>query len=158
MRGVILSFVVLALPAACPIDDRAAQRAQPEAADAAGYIAPETAVMGAANAWPDSYPGRFAFEVLGSGEDDGHAFLNSQADYRDQRTLTVRIPASARSAFTSRFGEDPTAFFRGKTIAVTGEARRVRIDFLNAGRPTGLYYFQTHVVATDPDQIAVIAD
>lgn len=114
--------------------------------------------MGAANAWPDSYAGRFALEVRGSGEDDGDAFLNSQADYRDQRTLTVRIPASARSAFTARFGEDPTAFFSGKTIAVTGQARRVQIDFLNAGRPTGLYYFQTHVVASDPDQIAVITD
>jgi len=35
-------------------------------------------------------------------------------------------------------------------------AVRTRIDFTSGGRPTGKYYYQTHVVVTDPAQIALV--
>ena len=42
---------------------------------------------------------------------------------------------------------------QGRTIRVDGEARRVRIDFLAGGRPTGKYYYQTHVVIERGEQL-----
>jgi hypothetical protein len=40
------------------------------------------------------------------------------------------------------YGTAPDLFFRGKTIEVEGAARRVRIDFVDRGGPTGKYYYR----------------
>ena len=38
-------------------------------------------------------------------------------------------------------------------MAVLGEARRVRIAFVNEGRPSGAYYYQTRVDVLSPTQV-----
>ena len=45
---------------------------------------------------------------------------------------------------------------KGKRILVSGTARTVRIDFLTDNRPTGKYYYQTHVRVDHASQIKVL--
>lgn len=129
----------------------------PAPASIAGRISPREAIVAAADAAPRGVPGIFAIHVAATGRIGGRVFLNSQGDYRDQRNLTIAIAPPAAQALTQRHGAAPEAFFRGRNIEVRGAASRVRIDFTDdRHRPTGLYYYQTHVAVTDPDQIRIV--
>ena len=126
-------------------------------AQVAGRISPREAIVAAADAAPRSVPGVFAMHVTTTGRIDGRVFLNSEADYRDQRNLTVAIAPRAAQALAQRYGAAPDAYFRGRNIEVRGAARRERIDFTDdRHQPTGLYYYQTHVAVTEADQISVV--
>lgn len=122
-------------------------------------FSPMEAVMLAADTAPEWLPGVFGLEVQGSGHgrgrDAGHVYLNSQADYRDPRCLTLRFTPEAAAAFQREHGLAPDVALAGKTLLVYGYARRVRIDFISGGMPTGKYYYQTHVVVEHPDQVAI---
>ena len=59
-------------------------------------------------------------------------------------------------AFAELFSENPETVFRGRTVQVRGRAVRTRITFFSQGRDTGLYYCQTQVEVTDPNQIVLI--
>ncbi|WGM32476.1 hypothetical protein [Brevundimonas sp. NIBR11] len=113
------------------------------------------AIFAAAEAAPDVVPGVYVIQIQGTGRRDGRLYLNSEADYRDQRNLTIAISPSAFAGLEARFGPAPETRLTGRRIAVTGSAMRVRIDFTGNGQPTGKYYFQTHVVVNDADQIAL---
>jgi tetratricopeptide (TPR) repeat protein len=119
----------------------------------ASLVPPLAAVLLAAQAEGDGVPGVFALQVAATGHDDGEQFLDSEADYRDQRNLTVRYTADAVAAFRGKHGQDPETALKGRQVTVVGFARRVRIDFTHDGKPTGKYYYQTHVVVTDPAQV-----
>jgi len=122
----------------------------------AGRIAPREAIVAAADAAPRGVPGVFAMQVTATGRIGGRVFLNSEADYRDQRNLTIAIEPRAAERLAALHGAAPESYFRGKSIEVRGAARRVRIDFIENRRPTGLYYYQTHVPVTDPEQISIV--
>lgn len=119
-------------------------------------MAPREAIVAAADAAPGAVRGVFTLAVAATDRDHGRVFLNSELDYRDQRNLTVVISPAAARALEQRHGRPPEAFFKGRAVLVNGLARRVRIDFIADGRPTGKYYYQTHVQVTDPDQISVV--
>lgn len=114
------------------------------------------AVMVAADAAPSGVTGTFALIVRRAEMVGPRLFLNSQADYRDQRNLSIAIQPGALAGLKQKLGGDPISILKGKDIRVTGVARRTRIDFTEDGKPTGKYYYQTHVAVTDPAQIAVI--
>lgn len=108
-------------------------------------IYPAQAVMNAAAVAPMSVHGVFEMKVRGTGRKNGWLFLNSEADYRDPRCLTIAISPILQKELLERFGIAPETHLSGKTIAVLGGAKRVRIDFTNNGRSTDKYYYQTHV-------------
>jgi len=114
------------------------------------------AVMAAADAAPNGVTGTFALIVRRVEMVGPRLFLNSQADYRDQRNLSIAIQPGALGALRQKLGGDPQSVLKGKDIRVTGVARRTRIDFTEDGKPTGKYYYQTHVAVTDQAQIAII--
>lgn len=122
-------------------------------------FSPVETVMLASEVAPDWLPGVFVLKVQGSGrgrgKEAGQIFLNSEADYRDPRSVTVRFTPKAAAAFRAIHGTDPDTELSGKFVLVYGYARQERIDFVNSGVPSGKYYFQTHIVVTDPDQIAI---
>ena len=120
-------------------------------------IAPALAVMAAADAAPRGHAGRFGFVVRRADMVGPRLFLNSYPDYRDQRNLSVVIDPNILPAVRAQFGADLRAAFLGRTILVDGEARRTRIDFTVGGRPSGKYYFQTHVTVTRPEQIRIVS-
>ena len=95
----------------------------------------------------------FTLRVRATGRAGGILYLNSEADYRDQRALTIAVLPSAQAALRVRYGPEPDAYLRGRAIRVRGRARRVRSNFMDDGQPTGKYYYQTHVRVTDADQI-----
>lgn len=119
-------------------------------------LPPLPAILAAADADPDGVIGIFGFEVAATGRKNGEVYLNSEADYRDQLNLTIRFSPESAAAFRKRHGEDPDVAFKGKRIAVVGEARRVKIYFFANGQPTEKFYYQTHVAITEPWQVTAV--
>ena len=126
------------------------------ATGSADRLGPAEAIQRAAAAAPQGVRGVFAMRVQAAGRDKGKLYLNSELDYRDQRNLTVAVSKPALYQLTRRYGFRPERHFIGKEIIVEGVAWRVRVDFLHRRRPTGKYYYQTHVVVGDVDQITVV--
>jgi len=123
----------------------------------ADWISPMQAIFMAAEAAPAAVEGAFIMEVRGSGSQNGLIYLNSESDYRDQRSLTVSISPRAARQLAQRFGQPPRRALEGERILVQGAAARTRIDFISAnGWPSGKYYYQTHVRVTDGRQIQVL--
>lgn len=118
-------------------------------------LTPVQAVFAAATAAPGATGGVFEFTVRATGRDGDCLYLNSEADYRDQRNLSIAVLPAVQQGLEQRFGPLATGLV-GRTISVRGAARRVRIDFTDAGSPTGKYYYQTHVVVGAPGQIEVL--
>ncbi|WP_162250618.1 tetratricopeptide repeat protein [Lysobacter sp. Root604] len=100
--------------------------------------------------------GVFEFEVIGTGRDQGDTFLNSQADYRDPATLTVRMGRRAADGFRAKYRFDPDLDLRGKRIQVAAGVMRVKISMLKDGIRTGQFYYQTQVLVGDASQIVVV--
>ena len=134
----------------------ACQTAPPSRFEGGQVIAPALAVMAAADSAPRGYPGRFGFVVRRADMVGRRLFLNSYPDYRDQRNLSVAIAPSVLATLRAKHGDDLRAAFMGRSILDVGEARRERIDFTVAGRPSGKYYFQTHVAVTRVEQIQIV--
>lgn len=107
-------------------------------------LSPAQAVMNAAE-MPEGVAGVFEMVVRATGRRDGFLYLNSENDYRDQRNLTIDISPAVEKELEERIGGPLEDKLLRKTIAVRGTAKKTRIDFLADGRPTGKYYFQTHV-------------
>jgi hypothetical protein len=121
----------------------------------ARWIDPSQAVQLASAAAPRGVSGVFALTVQSAAR-PGPLYLNSERDYRDPRDLTVVVLPEAAAALAQRLHSEPEQELRGKHILVAGQARRVRIDFIADGRPSGKYYYQTHVVVTDAAQIQLL--
>ena len=97
----------------------------------------------------------YSFVVEAVGSDDGLVFINSQRDYRDQRNLTLALSPRVERELRARFA--PLSIEQaliGKRIVVRGRPERVRIGFRENGRPTGLYYYQTHIRVGRLDQLS----
>ena len=158
MRCLFLPIVLLL--AACQSGPKPGEEAEravvvftpPEAQQ----FTPQEAVMAAASAAPRTVPGLFTMQVKATGKERKRVYLNSELDYRDQRNLTINIDPRTAQALKTRFGAAPEEFFKGKTIEVRGAARRVTIGFFENGRPTGLYYYQTHVNVRHSSQIRLV--
>lgn len=101
--------------------------------------------MNAAAVAPEGVNGIFEMQVRNIGRQNGILYLNSESDYRDPRCLTIVVPPATADALSQRFGADVDRHLAGKTIAVRGTARRVRIHFYSNGKMTEKYYYQTHL-------------
>ena len=110
----------------------------------------------AADLAPEGVYGEFTFYIQASGEQRGAVYLNTELDYRDQRNVTVALHPKILSQLKNEYGDSPKAFFVGKSVSVEGYAQRVRIAFLAKGRPTGKYYYQTHIRVTDIAKIKLL--
>ena len=124
----------------------------PRTTEAGEWITPYEAIQAAAASPGRGVSGEFALTVRNTGK-TRNTHLNSEDDYRDPRNLSISIAPRAAEVLAAQLGAPPETALRGKPILVTGTARRVRIDFLVGGRPSGKYYYQTHVDVTDASQI-----
>lgn len=120
-------------------------------------ISPEMAILAAADQAPHGYPGRFGMTVVATGREKGRLFLNSREDYRDPRNITIAIDARAQRLLRMQYKVDSFEHLvKGRQIEVDGVAMKERIIFTAGGRPSGKYYYQTHVRVSDPDQIRIL--
>jgi DNA/RNA endonuclease YhcR with UshA esterase domain len=69
-------------------------------------------------------------------------FLNSEADFKDDKNFTVFIPKEALEKFAKAKIEDPAAHYKGKTVRVTGTVT--------------LYRDKPQIKVEDPEQIKVV--
>jgi hypothetical protein len=113
------------------------------------------AVIAAASASGAGVRGVFTMVVRRAEPVGPRFFLNSETDYRDQRSLSIAVHPSALPDLRARYGGNLRRAFLGKDVRVYGYARRQRIDFTVHGRPTGKYYYQTHVTVTNARQVDV---
>ena len=127
----------------------------PNLAAAPGMSAPQ-AVMAAADAAPRGVPGNFALVVRRAEMVGPRLYLNSEDDYRDQRNLSIAIQPYVLPGLRDRLGKELRTALVGRDIRVRGVARRTRIAFFENGKPTGLYYYQTHVVVDSAYQISIV--
>lgn len=119
-------------------------------------LSPREAIEKAADAAPAGVFAQFEMTIAAVGEQFSMVYLNSQEDYRDQRCLTVAISPEAQEELRERFGRNLEKALKGKTIRIAGTARRVRIDFIVDRKPTGKYYYQTHVNMDSIKQLIAI--
>jgi hypothetical protein len=93
------------------------------------------------------------------GQAYGHVFLDSMVDYRDPRSVNVNVfpHAAQRLKFDEPSVLAGKTTLVGKTIAVHGVARRVKIR-CHAGCPQNSgahHYFQTQVFVRDGDDAQI---
>ncbi|MBD9368931.1 hypothetical protein [Xanthomonas sp. XNM01] len=118
-----------------------------------GWIQPVEAVQAANDDPVFGIRGRFALTVRAIGTQDDRTYLNSERDYRHQTNLTIAMPTTVADQVAARL-QLPLADLRNRRLLVDGQARRVRIAFVESdGRRSGGYYYQTHVTVRDPAQI-----
>lgn len=117
-----------------------------------GWIQPVDAVRAANDDPLYGVRGEFVLTVKALASDQRRSFLNSERNYRDQRDLTIEMPTHMLPALQKRLGV-PFKNLENRRLVVMGVAKRVRIDFDINGRPSGKYYYQTHVRVDSPTQI-----
>lgn len=105
---------------------------------------------------PRGLKGKFVLSLKNSGKQSGRIFLNTQDDYRDRRNITVTLEPSFQQQFKAQFDEDIRSYYQDKTIRVNGEAKRMKIWFFANGKRTTKYYFQTHIIVSDLNQITIL--
>lgn len=101
--------------------------------------------------------GTFAMTVQSTGGEHDLFFLNSDKDYHSPKNLSATLQPAALAELKKLHGNDLAAFFTGRTIWVTGEARRAPIIFVNNGSPTGQGYYQHRVYVSRASQISLMA-
>ena len=114
------------------------------------------AVLKAADAAPAGIEGRFRVTIQSAGAQNGHVYLDSERDYRDQRNLAVDLCPESLKSMKAKFGDDLEHELLGKELEITGIARRVKIVFLADGKPTDKYYYQTHLLVCSANQVTLV--
>lgn len=113
-------------------------------------------IKAAADSAPKGVPGQYTLQIVATGSQGQYVYLNTEKDYRDQRAVTVALHPKVIAQLTAKYGMPPQEYFLNKEIVVNGEAQRVEIAFLSDGKPTGKYYYQTHVRVMDLSQLKVV--
>jgi hypothetical protein len=120
---------------------------------ASNWISAGDAVLQAAAHPNTGVSATFHMTVQSVGESNGKVFLNSELDYRDQRNLAISMSHQVAMELMHIYGGSIDTLLQGKMILVSGDAHRVRVDFLVNDRPSGKYYYQTHVNVRQMAQI-----
>jgi hypothetical protein len=144
----VRSFLV----AACLLAGCASQSPLPQDANN-----PLQVISMAAEAAPQPVSATVALQVRAVGNQRELVYLNSEADYRDQRNVSVVILPEARKKVEALFGGDLSKAATGKRILVKGRAQRVTVWFFeNSGQRSDKYYYQTQLPVSDATQIQII--
>lgn len=113
-------------------------------------------IRSAAGSAPKGVKGEYVLNIKATGNQGPYVYLNTELDYRDQRSVTVAIHPNVVPELIAKYGSKPQDYFINKSISVIGQAKRIRIDFMSRNRPSGKYYYQTHIRVMDISQIKVL--
>lgn len=145
----LAAVVMLALLSGCAAMQGSAERTQASTMDI---------IAAAAAAAPEGVVGEYQLSIQAAGTDGRAVYLNTELDYRDQRNITIAMSPAVAAALTGTDAASAQQYFVGKKLLVKGQARRMKIDFMSQGKPTGLYYYQTHIRVKNPEQIKLLSD
>lgn len=115
-------------------------------------------IAAAAAAAPEGVVGEYQLSIQAAGTDGRAIYLNTELDYRDQRNITIAMSPAVAAALAGTDAASAQQYFVGKKLLVKGKAHRMKIDFMSQGKPTGLYYYQTHIRVYNPAQITLLTD
>jgi len=141
--------VMLALLSGCAAMQGSAERTQASTMDI---------IAAAAAAAPEGVVGEYQLSIQAAGTDGRAVYLNTELDYRDQRNITIAMSPAVAAALAGTDAASAQQYFVGKKLLAKGRARRMKIDFMSQGKPTGLYYYQTHIRVKNPEQIKLLSD
>lgn len=147
MAPLRLSLLLLLLPLACKGPDGPGSARSP--------FTPPDAIRLAAKS-PDGVQGVFEVTILRAEAARGMVYLNSEADYRDPRCLTVAVTPSVAGTLMVRLGVKRVEDLRNRTLRVKGTARQVKVHFTDKGRVTDRFYVQTHVFVDGASQVSFL--
>ncbi len=145
----LAAVVMLALLSGCAAMQGSAERTQASTMDI---------IAAAAAAAPEGVVGEYQLSIQAAGTDGRAVYLNTELDYRDQRNITIAMSPAVAAALAGADAASAQQYFVGKKLLVKGQARRMKIDFMSQGKPTGLYYYQTHIRVKNPEQIKLLSD
>ena len=113
-------------------------------------------IRSAAEAAPHKV-GEYILKIKAIGKQGPFIFLNTELDYRDQRAVTIALHPQVISLFEEKCGRSLKEYFVDKSVKVLGEAQRIKINFMSrSGKPSGKYYYQTHIMVSDIGQLEVL--
>lgn len=150
MRVVLIAFILVLTGCS------STQPAQQQTTQS-GYSDTMEIIRSAAESAPNGVKGEYVLNIKAAGNQGPFVYLNTELDYRDPRAVTVAIHPSIVPEFVAKYGREPQEYFINKSISVTGQAKQIRINFMSQGRPSGKYYYQTHIRVTDISQIKVLS-
>ena len=114
-------------------------------------------IRSAAEAAPRKVEGEYILKIKAIGKQGPFIFLNTELDYRDQRAVTIALHPQVISLFEEKYGRSLEEYFVDKSVKVLGEAQRIKINFMSrSGKPSGKYYYQTHIMVSDIGQLEVL--
>lgn len=119
---------------------------------------PMEIIKAAADSAPKGVPGQYTLQIIATGSQGQYVYLNTEKDYRDQRAITVALHPRVIAQLSTKYGMPPQEYLVNKAIVVNGKAQRVKISFLSDGKPTGKYYYQTHLRVMDISQLKVVGE
>lgn len=109
---------------------------------------------------PQGTHAELEFEIAGVGEGRGMSagrwYLNSEADYRDFRSLNISLDPWIVEQLKEQTGMASVDELLGRSIRVQGQAFRVPIYFFCQDRQTEAYYFQTQLPVERMSQIEIL--
>lgn len=105
---------------------------------------------------PNGVAGTFTLKIKTVGKHQGYVYLNTEEDYRDRRNVAVRLNQQTMNEVLNSINDSPEQSLVGKIVVVTGQAKRIRIDFIHEGRTTSFYYYQTHIDINDKATISIL--
>ncbi len=149
MRGLLLIAALASSGAAI-----AAPQASGDASSAA-FITPYDAIWRAAADPENGVTGKFRLTVQTAEQWRDRVYLDSELNYRDQRSLNIEVLPAAQAALRERLGGSIESI-RGKTIIVSGTAKRTTVWFLVNGKQTDKYYYQTQIAVSNANQIEIL--
>lgn len=120
------------------------------------FSEPMAIIKAAADSAPKGVPGQYTLKIVATGSQGKYVYLNTEKDYRDQRAITVALHPKVIEQLSAKHGVPPQEYFVNKAILVNGKAQRVKIAFLSDGKPSGKYYYQTHIRVLDISQLKVV--
>jgi hypothetical protein len=112
--------------------------------------------MLAAAEHPDGITGVFRFVVRRTDHQDGFLYVDSERDYRDPRCLVLEVPPLVEQELMRNLGTDSISTLVGKTVRVSGTAKRVTIWIFVNGLKSDKYYYQTHIPIRDLSQLEIL--
>ncbi|KFZ38018.1 hypothetical protein HR45_05765 [Shewanella mangrovi] len=112
-------------------------------------------IAAAAAAAPQGVPGNYTFFVKAIGHSHPFFYLNTEEDYRDQRDITIVLPEPLLIQMGFKNTPAVEQYFLHKRIKVSGVAKREKIVFSHDGKPSSKYYYQTHILIEQPEQLSV---
>ncbi|MGY6553131.1 MAG: hypothetical protein ACXIUM_01285 [Wenzhouxiangella sp.] len=109
---------------------------------------------------PRGAPADVEFVIAGVGEGRGREagmwFLNSEANYRDFRSLNIMVAPAVVGQLLELDGIGSVEDLLGRGVRVQGQAFRVQMNFICQGRTSDAHYFQTQLPVRQIGQIELL--